>query len=154
MSLPLAIICDLDSTLCNNDHRSIHAQNKEWAIFHSKCTEDTPNLWCVEIIESFRVTHRDIIFFFITGRPDRMKFETLEWITKHLSEDVLRNAFLMMKPSDWKQGSASLKEMHYKTIIEGKFDILFVLEDEGCVVEMWRKLGLVCLQPADNNFER
>ena len=44
------------------------------------------------------------------------------------------------------------KEVYHK-YIEGKYDVLFVLEDRDQAVAMWRKeLGLTCLQVEYGDF--
>lgn len=153
MSLPLAIICDLDSTLSNPEHRQEHAQNKDWQTFHSLSNLDEPQDWCVEILEAMHLAHPDLFFFFITGRPVREKEKTQEWLEKTLSPTLINNSTLYMKPAGWNLGSAKLKQTHYNGKIKGNYKVLFVLEDEWKVVQMWRELGLTCLQPEMNQFE-
>ena len=153
MELPQALICDLDSTLANNDHRAHHADNKDWQTFHDLSGEDKPHDWCVQILESMHIAHPEMFFFFITGRPNRVREGSEKWLNDVLSPTLMNNSTLYMKPAGWKLGTPELKKTIYKDKIEGKFDILFVMEDERKVVDMWRSLGLVCLQPEDNNYE-
>jgi hypothetical protein len=40
----------------------------------------------------------------------------------------------------------------YEAHIEPHYDVQFVLEDLNQAVEMWRSLGLVCLQVAPGDF--
>ena len=39
-----------------------------------------------------------------------------------------------------------------KDFIKDKYRVLFVLDDRNQVVDMWRDIGLTCLQVADGNF--
>lgn len=36
--------------------------------------------------------------------------------------------------------------------IKDKYDVLFAIDDRSSVVDMWRDLGLVCLQCAEGAF--
>jgi hypothetical protein len=45
-----------------------------------------------------------------------------------------------------------IKEEIYRAEIENKYNVLFVLDDRNQVVELWRRLGLTCLQVAEGNF--
>ena len=58
---------------------------------------------------------------------------------------------LLMRPSDDNRYDDEVKLDHLKEII--KEDVWFVLEDRQMVVNMWRSLGLLCLQPAPENFK-
>ena len=37
-------------------------------------------------------------------------------------------------------------------LTDGNYNVKFVLDDRNRVVEMWRSLGLTCLQVADGDF--
>jgi hypothetical protein len=39
------------------------------------------------------------------------------------------------------------KPMVYKSHIKDNYDVLFVMDDRPKIVEAWRLLGLICLQP-------
>ena len=45
-----------------------------------------------------------------------------------------------------------VKECLYRTHVEPRFNVKFVLDDRNRVVDMWRSLGLKCLQVAEGNF--
>ena len=53
---------------------------------------------------------------------------------------------VMRKTGDYRKDSIVKREM-FEEHIEGKYNVLFVLDDRNQVVDMWRKeLGLTCLQ--------
>ena len=45
-----------------------------------------------------------------------------------------------------------VKERLYRTHVEPRFNVKFVLDDRNRVVDMWRSIGLKCLQVAEGNF--
>lgn len=153
MKLPVSLICDLDDTLCDVSHREHHAKNKDWDQFHDLSVEDTPNDWCVELLEAMHCSRPDIVTFFITGRPEDQRQNTMTWLSQNLNNHVLVNSQLFMKPTGNYGPSSQFKKKVYTESIQGKYDVLFCLDDERNVVEMYRSLGLVCLQPKDNDHE-
>jgi hypothetical protein len=57
----------------------------------------------------------------------------------------------MRKEGDVRK-DAIVKGEIYEKNINGKYNVLFVLDDRNQMVEMWRGLGLTCLQVADGDF--
>ena len=57
----------------------------------------------------------------------------------------------MTKDGD-QRPSPVVKTEHYTNSIEGKYQIMFVLEDRKKNVDEWRRLGLTCLQNDEGNF--
>jgi hypothetical protein len=45
-----------------------------------------------------------------------------------------------------------VKRNMFEKYIRGKYFIEYVLDDRNQVVEMWRSMGLTCLQVADGDF--
>ena len=45
-----------------------------------------------------------------------------------------------------------IKRRMFDNHIRGKYYIEYVLDDRNQVVEMWRSIGLICLQVADGDF--
>ena len=58
---------------------------------------------------------------------------------------------MMRKEGDHRRDSIVKKEI-YDTLIKDEFDVEFVLDDRQQVVDMWREIGLKCLQVAEGNF--
>ena len=57
----------------------------------------------------------------------------------------------MRKDYDNRQ-DAVIKEEIYKLHIQPKFNVLFCVDDRKQVVDMWRRIGLICLQCAEGEF--
>lgn len=142
-----AAIVDLDGTLCNSKHREHHVtkEKKDWDSFYRECTMDAPNEWCLDIVKAIQPTHQ---ILFVTGRSDAYKSQTEKW----LRDTGLRNYKLFMrKDKDFRKDTEIKKEI-YKDWIFHDYDVSFCIEDRLQVVEMWRSLGLVCLQCAEGKF--
>lgn len=119
----------------------------DWKKFTEQCPQDTPFAWCVDLVSKFGVDHEII---FMTGRVEQLRSVTLEWLSKYLS--FLPDYELLMRSEFDVRHDSDVKKDLYETLVAPFYDVLFVLEDRNSVVEMWRSLGLVCLQCQDGDF--
>jgi predicted kinase len=108
---------------------------------------DDPNLPVIETIKLYYANGHRIIF--CSGREDVYEPETRRFIEKHMPN--MEYQLFMRRTSDNRKDSI-VKEEIYRTHIEGKYWIKFVLDDRNQVVDLWRSLGLVCFQVASGNF--
>ena len=147
---PEAVICDLDGTLA-----LIHGRSPYDA---SDCDiKDLPNRPVIETIMLHAAAGRKIIF--CSGRENKYRPETVRFIEKHCfvisdidgSADVMPYELFMRKTDDFRK-DAIIKEEIYQGEIEGKYNVLCVLDDRNQVVEFWREKGLTCFQVAPGNF--
>ena len=76
------------------------------------------------------------------------------WLQAHelVGLDVDMNDFLFMRAEDDFRHDTIVKEEIYRTHIEPFWNVFCVFDDRSTVVEMWRSLGLVCLQVANGDF--
>lgn len=148
MSKAKAIIVDLDGTLCEVEHRVPHirGEHKNWKTFHELLVHDELNHWCFELIEAMSARGYKIIF--VTGRPQAYRESTENWLRKH---SVKYEHLYMRAVLDFRDDS-DVKESIYAEMIEGNYQVLFVVDDRKSVVDRWRKLELICLQCAPGNF--
>lgn len=141
------IICDLDGTLANIDHRLhfITGEKKDWDGFFGAVAKDKPNMWCVELLKGMMTRDTEIIF--VSGRNASAFIATRAWL------DALgfNGIQLFMRPEDNRQPDFELKEHFYNEALKDK-DILFVIEDRKQVVDMWRSKGIVVLQCDPGEF--
>lgn len=139
------IICDLDGTIANIDHRLPLLQRKSYDEFWAASSEDTPYQWCVDLLHSLWVTGSDIIF--VSGRSDICREATERWLIKN---EIDFNGLYMRPEGDHRpdyEVKSDIFEAHLKHM-----DIAFVIEDRSQVVRMWRNKGLVVLQCDEGNF--
>lgn len=100
MTLPNAIICDLDGVLCDHRHRLHHVQssgNNLWSgkpmygdpnknepdyeEYYASMGEDKPNHAIYDIICRYAFdTKEDCKILFVTGRPEKYRKNTEEWL--------------------------------------------------------------------------
>lgn len=163
----MTYIFDIDGTLSNCSHRLHYVlppegtraeitdhgiefdwDGPDWDSFYKECINDTPVLPVVKLAQSLISAGHDILF--ITGRPERCRKETWEWLetqglTKH------KPLLYMCADDDHRQDCVYKKEVYEKEIVS-HYTIDGVFEDRTQCVNMWRNLGLICYQVADGNY--
>jgi len=139
-NLPHIIICDLDGTLCLHNNRGPYE--------YEKCDTDLENKAVADILRS----KMDDVYsiFFLSGREDSVYSKTLEWILLHFPQ-IKCFSLVMRKTGDNRKDCIIKKEM-FDEKIKDKFYVEFILDDRNQVVNMWREMGLTCLQVAEGNF--
>lgn len=146
--LPKTVIFDLDGTIADYEHRRhfVEKEKKEWDSFHGACEKDAPQEWCVNLMHMLQ--REGILVAIVTGRPDNFKAQTKEWLSRHgIGYDMLH----MVKHGDHRNDNIIKKEI-YDEEFKDKFNVLFVIDDRKRVVDMWRSIGLTCLQCAEGDF--
>lgn len=133
------IICDLDGTLANINHRLHYLKDQDWDGFFGAVSGDTPNDWCVEILKAMEEMGHEVIF--VSGRNESARADTIAWLEK-LELDGWE---LYMRGKNDRRPDHELKAEIYEKHLKDE-DILFVLEDRARVAQMWRDRGLVVLQ--------
>ena len=143
-----AIICDLDGTLADVEHRQVHVQSKpkNWKAFHEGMVDDKLNVWCAELLSAMKKEGYRIIL--LTGRDEPYRKLTIEWLKRF---DISYDLLLMRADKDFRPDDIVKKEI-YQNVIKPEYDVIFVVDDRKKVVEMWREIGLVCLQCAWGDF--
>lgn len=143
-----AIICDLDGTLCDIDHRLNFVRGegkKDWKGFFDGIPGDKINEWCENILNKFN-DHYEIVL--CSGRPDSHKKQTESWLKEHgLDYDDL-----FMRSRDDFRPDDIVKEQILDFEILTRYKPYFIIDDRAKVVEMWRRRGFVCLQCAPGEF--
>lgn len=136
----LAIICDLDGTLCL-------FEGKRSPYDTAKAGADEINPAIQTLLNDWKGTH-DWPIIFMTGRDAKYREITEAWLKKY---DFV-NPILLMRPANDTRKDYIVKEELYQGFVERNYNIAFVLDDRQQVVDMWRRNGLVCLQVAEGDF--
>jgi 2-hydroxy-3-keto-5-methylthiopentenyl-1-phosphate phosphatase len=142
MSKRLAIICDLDGTLSNIDHRKHYVERtgkRDWKNFFLQMPSDTVNKWCRYLVEQMALRFDVLI---CTGRPEQFRSETEEWLKKH----EIPYKRLFMRPINNQKPDNEVKSELYEQHIKPLYEVIFVVDDRQSAVDMWRRKGLACLQ--------
>lgn len=150
MSRKPAIICDLDGTLCNIDHRRhyLASQPKDWEGFHGNICGDTCNAVVADYVQDLWFGSDEV--FFVTGRMEKYRAATKAWLQEHCPN--LSYARILMRRDDDFRPDDQVKLDLYREHIEPYFDVRLVLDDRDHVVAMWRSLGLQCWQVANGAY--
>lgn len=139
-----AIIVDIDGTLSNDlwrRHTYKHAQ-RDWNEINAMCKYDMPNPWCQAIVENFSAMGYHIIF--LTARNSNSRELTEQWLMLNINPKV--DYTLIMRPELDLRDDWMVKETVYRNEIEPFYDVLFCVEDKQSVTDMWRRIGMTCLQ--------
>ena len=143
---PKAILVDIDGTMALMNGRGPFDW---WAV-----GSDVPNQAIVDLVWAYsRSPWTDgVEVIFMSGRDEVCREETQKW----LSELGFGTMKLFMRPSlpDGVQQPADnvVKLALFDEHIRHNYNVQFVLDDRNQVVDMWRKLGLTCLQVAPGDF--
>jgi len=134
----------------------------DWSAFFAGCVDDLPNLPVIRTLQALRSGGAEIWIW--SGRSDKVKAQTVEWLGKHgcLSSNpaCFLSAWLFAAPErfrmrvegdytpdeELKRGWLSeIEPPEYKRLV-GVFD------DRDRVVAMWRAAGVPCFQVAPGEF--
>lgn len=139
-----AIIVDIDGTVADSSKRAIHLEGKkDWDSFFKNTIEDDPIEPVCEIVRRM-ASFPGYKVIYLTGRPESLLEDTSEWLVKHnLAFD---NLLLLMRPEGDFKPSHKFKAKAYEDLIQGKYEVLFALEDDKRCVDMFRKKGVFCLE--------
>jgi hypothetical protein len=144
------IVCDLDGTLANCEHRVHHVRNKpkNWDAFYAGVLQDKMNSPVMAVLDRFIAYGNPRMgLIFCTGRPERCRTDTVEWLSQHHVYDY---ELLMRKDGDFRADYVVKQEILDASIPKDR--VLFVLDDRQQVVDMWRRNGLTCFQVAPGDF--
>lgn len=149
------IICDIDGTLCTDEHRNhlLQAEPRKWDEYFDLCHLDPPVEAVIQTLQAFDckrsdpVSGKDYYIHLMTARVDTVKQKTLDWLKKH---DVPFDT-ITFRPADSRVQDNVLKTM-WADALGGPDRVLFVLEDRQRVVDAWRSAGYICFQVSPGNF--
>lgn len=139
-NLPRAIICDLDGTLALLNGRSPYDA--------STCDQDLLNQPVADIVVRFQSAGHHIIF--LSGREDKFREPTERFLKQHLGPEF-PYTLIMRTTGDMRKDSVIKQELLEKEVVPNWY-VDFVLDDRNQVVDMWRGLGLTCLQVDYGDF--
>lgn len=137
---PDAIICDIDGTLALMGTRNPYDE--------SKVHEDRVNEPVATILRELAEIY-DILF--CSGRTEVCRTETEKWIVENVEIDP-EDFKLFMRPIGDMRKDRVVKLELFDNHIRHNYNVVVVLDDRQQVVDMWRELGLTCLQVAPGDF--
>lgn len=139
---PKAFLVDIDGTLAHmRDYRSPF----DWHKVHLDDVDDV----IADIVAALRETNaEDYTVIVMSGRDAVCRPETEEWLNKH----GIPFDHLFMRPEGDSRKDNIVKAELFDTYVRDNYDVKFVLDDRQQVVDMWRSMGLTCLQVAPGDF--
>ena len=144
-------ICDIDGTLANIEHRLHHIQKKpkDWDAFFAAAENDAPIKHMTTLISGMSLVYYVI---FMSGRPERTRTATEDWLRKHgYKYDLSPMVLYMRGDGDRRDDSIVKYELLQKAKADG-WEPVMAFDDRDRVVKMWRDNGIPCAQVAPGNF--
>lgn len=138
-----AIIVDIDGTLC------LRVNDRPW--FGEGAAEGMLNDEPIEgTCFSVRNLYNKCRVIIMTGREEspEVAAATKSW----LAANNIQYDNIYFRPQNNYDTASKCKKEIYEANIKGKYNVLYVLEDNNKCVEMWRNEGLTCLQPNEGKF--
>ena len=137
--LKKAVIVDVDGTVAIRQERKPF----EWSLLET----DKPNLPVIDIVN--RVISTGVVLLFVSGREEKYRFETINWLSNHISHPF---EIYFRENGDLRRDDLVKQEIFQK-FIKPYFDVIAVFDDRTRVVKMWRDtFGLPCFQVAPGDF--
>ncbi len=149
------IFCDIDGTLSNCRHRQ-HLAHVDWDAFHIHLRSDTVIPPVLDFLRTYIAAGTKVVF--ITGRPERFRAQTMEWLAKECQLYLIDDyEAILMRPeleyrSDVKFKPELLQDWRTDNDVDLNPNEVLFLDDRDVVVAMWRDLGYYCWQPAQGAF--
>lgn len=139
------IIIDLDGTLCDNVKR-INKEIKsvkDWIPYYKYIPEDKLNLWCAQIMMAYELSFKTE-FIFLTGRPEKTRKATEEWLINNLR--WLRRFSLYMRcDGDYREDYIVKRELLKTKIIKKHKNIILGIDDRPENVNVFREFNIPSL---------
>ncbi|QGF20232.1 polynucleotide kinase [Gordonia phage Sixama] len=151
LAKPKAIIVDIDGTIA---HRVPGPDGTIRSPYdYGRVSEDALDAVVAGIVHLHR-RFLDYDVIMCSGRDDSCYDDTLSWLNRY---DIEHDALLMRSTEGDRDAKGKLPDwiVKYRIFnekIRHNYNVKFVLDDRNQVVQMWRELGLPCLQVAPGDF--
>lgn len=145
--MSLIVLCDLDGTLSDSEHRVhfVRGKNRDYESFFAAAGDDAPMWPVITLVRALAQQGHEI--HILTGRRDDTREVTEQWLEKH----EVPHHRLVMRPYDDRTPDHLLKRRWFQQEYDSA-SVLLALEDRSRVVSMYRELGVTCLQVAEGDF--
>ena len=114
----------------------------------SKCINDPPHKPVVDLLHTI-TDGCDTGIIIMSGRDEGLAREnTVRWLSNN---GIIYNELIMRPAGDTRRDDIVKLEL-YEKYVKGNYNVLWVIDDRNRVVDMWRSIGLTCLQCNDGDF--
>ena len=130
------ILCDIDGTVANNDHRQHFLEGKkDWDGFFSELINDLPIHSIIEMVNKEHNNGKEIIF--LTGRPERYRYSTTLWLKEYFNFEL---KILMRKDNDQNNKLIVKKEIFEENFLLNEID--YIIDNDRDLLDMWSGLNI------------
>jgi phosphoglycolate phosphatase-like HAD superfamily hydrolase len=145
------ILCDVDGTLANTEHREhfLTVRPRKWKEYLEAANEDKPYEDIVWLVKLLKETGNKILI--VTARSEKEREQTKNWLDKVAGLEGVYDKIYMRGSEDYRDHRIVKKELLDDIRSDG-YDPFMVLDDHNGVVEMWRNIGIRCLQVQYGDF--
>ena len=133
------ILCDIDGTIANNDHRQHFLEGKkDWEGFFKELVNDKPIHSVIQIINNEHKLGKSIIF--LTGRPERYRHSTYNWLKTYFNFEI---HMFMRQDNDQRNKLIVKKEIFQKNF--NAEHIEYIIDNDIDLLKMWKNMDLTIL---------
>lgn len=142
------ILVDVDGTLADSDHREhyLETKPKNWTAYYADALNDKPYEDIVWLVKTLKNADNRILI--VTARSEDYRNITEQWLKESADLKGVYDKIYMRESGDYRDDDIVKKEMLHSIRNDG-YDPYMVLDDRPMVVDMWRNLGIRCLQVRD-----
>jgi hypothetical protein len=142
------LFCDIDGTVADLTHRRkfVASKPKNWVAFEKTIHLDAPIQTIIDAVSTLYTSGWTVVM--CTGRGGQNKQITLDWLAQN---GVPHHAIYTRAEKDYRRDDIIKEELYEQACLDGYVpDVVF--DDRNQVVEMWRRIGVPCVQVAEGDF--
>lgn len=149
-----AIVFDIDGVLADISHRlhyilKANKKERDYEKFYACLNDDLPipqGILLAKILKGYveSVTDESFVFVYLSGRPERTREATKQWLDTHVGfseTDIL----YLRRNRDWRKAEAYKLEMLQRLQAKG-IEPWLIFDDSERICKELRKNGFVCYQ--------
>jgi hypothetical protein len=141
ITLPWAIICDIDGTLAHMNGRTPHE--------YDRVDEDQTHTAIINLLKTWKRATNDQIIL-LSGRKNHCQAKTQQWLNEH---EIPHDELHLPRANDDHRKDFILKEEWYDSYITERYNIRLVIDDRLQVCQMWYKKGLPIVRVGNPNSD-
>lgn len=145
-NLPPAIIVDIDGTLAHIPEGGRSPYD------YARVSDDVVDPIIRDLVNRHHIQGYEVLI--VSGRDDACLEATTQWmrVNQVMFSDIFMRPTKAVDIYGGKTPDYVVKYRLFNEYIRGNFDVQLVLDDRDQVVDVWRRLGLKCLQVAPGDF--
>jgi FMN phosphatase YigB (HAD superfamily) len=137
-------VFDIDNTMANVHHRWDHlrGEKKDWDQFFAKQHLDEPYQAVLDVFHALAFDRGDDAFIVVTGRDERFRDVSLEWLNRHIQFNFPTQD-LYMRPGGNREDDDVLKVKIIKNWLQHhpNYKVGAIFEDRHRIIDAFRAEG-------------